>query len=321
MPDALRLDGRVAIVTGAGGGIGRAHAVALAARGARVVVNDLGGDMDGSGESSSPAEAVADEIRALGGEAIASTTSVIAPEGGEAIAASAFDAWGRVDILINNAGVLGERSGILEVPDDKIDSVLATHLRGAFSVIRPVWRHMVDQGGGRIVNTSSGTVFGIVSGASYQAAKAGLLGLTRNLALQGAPHDISVNALLPTAFTRMTNQIPQEALRSFMESRFTPERVAEFAVLMVHDSFPYTGEFFAVGGGRVARVVLGVTEGAISETCTAEDYAQLLESVMDTSSITVPPDRAAEFNLYMGKLGFGVELETSLGRTAGSTAS
>ena len=179
---------------------------------------------------------------------------------------------------------------------------------------------MVEQGGGRIINTSSGTVFGIVSGASYQAAKAGLLGLTRNLSLQGKDHGIAVNALLPTAFTRMTNTIPQEAFRAFMERQFTPERVAEFVVLMAHESFPYTGEFFAVGGGRVARFVFGITDGAISETATAEDYADLLDTVMDLSHISVPPDRAAEFNLYMGKLGFDAQLETRLGRTSGSDA-
>jgi 3-hydroxyacyl-CoA dehydrogenase/3a,7a,12a-trihydroxy-5b-cholest-24-enoyl-CoA hydratase len=217
--------------------------------------------------------------------------------------------------VLNNAGVLGERMGIADVTDVKIDSVIATHLRGAFSVIRPAWRVMAEQGGGRIINTSSGTIFGIQSGASYQAAKAALLGLTRNLALQGAGIGIKVNALLPTAFSRMTNMIPQESFRQFMEDRFTPERVAQFAVLMASEGFTHSGEFFAVGGGRVARVVLGVTEGIISETSTAEDYADHLEEAMDLGGLEVPPDRATEFNLYVGRLGWDGHLEVSMGRT------
>lgn len=301
----LRYDGRVAIVTGAGRGIGRAHARLLASRGARVVVNDLGGSIDGSAPSPDPAAAVVDEIVREGGEAVAVTDSVATVEGGAAVVAAALDRWGRVDIVVNNAGVL-DSEPFETTAEDTIDRVFATHLRGAFNVLRPAWSAMRDQGYGRVVNTSSGAIFGSPAGLAYQSAKAGLVGLTRGLAVAGAADGIRVNALLPTAYTRMTETIPDPTFREFLERRFTPQRVANAGAILTHERCPVTGEMFAAGGGRIARVFLGVTEGFVDEDPTPEDIAARLGEIMDPSGFTVPGDRITEFAGYLGRLGFDV---------------
>jgi NAD(P)-dependent dehydrogenase (short-subunit alcohol dehydrogenase family) len=299
----LRYDGRVAIVTGAGRGIGRAHALLLASRGARVVVNDLCGSIAGDGSSPDPAAEVVAEITSAGGEAVASNDSVTSPEGGGAIVATALDKWDRVDIVINNAGVL-DAEPFESAADDTFERALATHLRGAFNVLRPAWPVMRAQQYGRVVNTSSGAIFGSPAGLSYQSAKAGLIGLTRGLAVAGGADGIRVNALLPTAYTRMTDTIPDDRFREFLERRFTPERVAATAAVLAHESCPATGELFATGGGRVARVFLGVTEGYVADEPTPEDVAAHLGEIMDTDRFTVPADRMSEFGSYLGRLGF-----------------
>jgi NAD(P)-dependent dehydrogenase (short-subunit alcohol dehydrogenase family) len=304
----LRLDGRVAIVTGAGGGVGRAHALALAERGARVVVNDLGISLDGSGGSAEVAQRVMDEISAAGGEAVVDAHSVAEADAARAIVQTALESFGRVDVLVNNAGVLDDQM-LADVDDAYVDRVLDTHLRGAITLCRAVWAPMAEQGFGRIVNTSSGAVFGSAGGTVYQTAKAGLLGLTRSLALAGADVGIRVNAIMPTAFTRMTATVPDPTFRDFMENTFGPERVAALVVALAADDLGVTGECFLVGGGRIARAFLGVTRGYISTEPTAEDFAEHLEAVLDTEGMLVPVDRASEFNSYLGDLGFGADLD------------
>jgi len=304
----LRLDGRVAIVTGAGGGVGRAHALALAERGARVVVNDLGITLGGSEPSPAVAQAVVDEILAAGGQATADAHSVAEPAAARAIVRTALDAYGRVDILVNNAGVLDDQL-LADVDDAYVDRVLSTHLLGAVTLCRAVWAPMSAQGHGRIVNTSSGAVFGSAGGTVYQTAKAGLIGLTRSLALAGADLGIRANAIMPTAYTRMTATVPDETFRAFMERTFGPERVAAFALVLATDDVPVSGECFLVGGGRIARAFLGVTQGYISDDPTPEDFAAHLEDVLNTDGMFVPVDRASEFNSYLGDLGFGAGLD------------
>jgi NAD(P)-dependent dehydrogenase (short-subunit alcohol dehydrogenase family) len=304
----LRLDDRVAIVTGAGGGVGRAHALALAERGARVVVNDLGITLDGSEPSSEVAQRVVEEIEEAGGEAVADAHSVSEPGQARAIVQTALDEYGTVDILVNNAGVLDDQL-LANVDDAYVDRVLDTHLLGAVSLCRAVWEPMAAQGRGRIVNTSSGAVFGSSGGTVYQAAKAGLIGLSRSLALAGSDLGIRVNAIMPTAYTRMTATVPDETFRAFMEATFGPERVAAFVVLLASDDAPVTGECFLVGGGRIARAFLGVTAGYISNEPSPEDFAAHLDEVMDTVGMFVPVDRASEFNSYLGDLGFGAGLD------------
>jgi NAD(P)-dependent dehydrogenase (short-subunit alcohol dehydrogenase family) len=307
----LTFESKVAIVTGAGRGLGRAHALELGRRGAKVVVNDLGGDVEGLGGSFAPAHDVADEIIAAGGQAVANGDSVVSPDGGNAIVECALGTFGRLDILVNNAGVL-DMAPLLEASDEHIDRTLATHLRGSFSVTRPALRLMLEQGYGRIVNTSSGAVLGSPVGVAYQSAKAGIIGFTRAVALLGKDSNVKANAVLPTAFTRMTDSIPDPAFRAFMEERFVPERVAGAVALMCHETFAPSGECFLAGGGRMARLFLAVTPGIISEDGTAEDFADHLDDVMNAEDFIIPADRGQEFASYLPRLGFEFSAATPL---------
>ena len=267
--------------------------------------------MTGLGKSSGPADAVAAEINAAGGEAAANGDSVITPEGGRNIVAAAIEAFGRVDVLVNNAGVL-DTADLLQSSDDHIDRTLDTHLRGAFSVTRPALERMLEQGYGRIVNTSSGAVLGSPAGLAYQSAKSGLIAFTRALALVGKDRGVRCNAILPTAYTRMTDSIPDPGFRAFMASKFTPERVAAVVALLAHESFPHSGELFLSGAGRLSRLFLGVTPGYFGQDPTAEEFAAHLDEVMATEGFSVPADRAAEFASYLPQLGFEFRADTKM---------
>lgn len=272
--DELTFDGRVAIVTGAGNGIGRLHALELARRGARVVVNDLGSTTDGTGSSSSVAEAVVAEIDEAGGEAVPSTHSVSTPEGGAAIVQTAVDAWGKVDILVNNAGILRDAAFKNTTPDI-VDPVLDVHLRGAFNVTRPAWLLMSDQGYGRIVNTSSGSgLFGNYGQSNYGAAKMGLVGLTRVLAIEGDRKGIRTNAIAPIAKTRMTSEIMGD-----VGDAYPPELVTPVVVYLVHESCDRNGNFYSVGAGKVSRVFIGSTSGIDDPKLTPESVAEAIDEI------------------------------------------
>jgi NAD(P)-dependent dehydrogenase (short-subunit alcohol dehydrogenase family) len=312
----VRFDGQVAVITGAGNGLGRSYALAFAARGAAVVVNDLGGDRAGAGASARPAQAVADEIMAAGGRAVPNFDDITAPGAGERVVETAIGAFGRIDILVNNAGVL-DNAEFLSCPDDVIRRTVDTHLLGTIAVTRAVLPPLLDQGYGRIVCTSSGAVFGSREGVAYQAAKSGLIAFTRAVAQIGADRGVAANAVLPTAFTRMTSSIPPSPFRDFMESQFTPERVAAAVLLLAHRSFPHTGECFLVGGGRMARLFLGVTEGYVAEEPTPEDFRDQLKAIMSTDGFGVPASRVEEFQSYLPRLGFGADLGRLVAPVAG----
>jgi NAD(P)-dependent dehydrogenase (short-subunit alcohol dehydrogenase family) len=272
--DELSFDGRVAIVTGAGNGIGRLHALELARRGARVVVNDLGGAMDGTGSSATPAEAVVAEIEAAGGEAVANADSVATPEGGERIVRTAVERFGKVDIVVNNAGILRDAAFKNTTPD-LVDPVLDVHLKGAFNVTRPAWLVMLDQGYGRIVNTSSGSgLFGNFGQSNYGAAKMGLIGLTRVLAIEGGRKGIHVNAIAPIAKTRMTEEIMGEG-----GDAYAPELVTPVVVYLAHESCDRNGHFYSVGAGRVSRVFIGSTAGIEDPKLTPESVAAAIDEI------------------------------------------
>jgi NAD(P)-dependent dehydrogenase (short-subunit alcohol dehydrogenase family) len=278
----LGFDGKVAIVTGAGGGLGREHARLLARRGALVVVNDLGGAVDGSGGSATPAEQVVAEITAAGGEAVADANSVATPEGGEAIVQTALDAFGRIDIVVNNAGILRDKA-FHNMTDDLVQPVLDVHLRGAFNVTRPAWGRMREQGYGRVVNTaSSAGILGNFGQASYGAAKMGLVGLTQVLAIEGAKYNIKANAISPIARTRMT----EEVLGNLVEF-VDPATVSPVVAWLVHEECPVSGNIYSVGGGRVARFFVGLTPGFLDKDLTPEAVRDHFDEINDPEGYVI----------------------------------
>jgi NAD(P)-dependent dehydrogenase (short-subunit alcohol dehydrogenase family) len=261
----LRFDGRVAIITGAGGGLGRAHALELASRGARILVNDLGGALDGSGASRSAAHRVVDEITALGGEAAPNSDSVASAEGGQAIVQAAVEAFGRVDVVVNNAGILRDKA-FHKMDAAMIDSVIDVHLKGALYVSQPAFRLMREQGYGRIINTSSASgLFGNFGQANYGAAKAGLAGLTRVLSLEGATRGIKVNAIAPIASTRMTTDVLGE-----LATKVSPDAVSPLIAYLASEECAVSGHVYSVAGGRIARIFVGETRGVVLPENTPE---------------------------------------------------
>jgi NAD(P)-dependent dehydrogenase (short-subunit alcohol dehydrogenase family) len=286
----IGFDGKVAIITGAGGGLGRQHALLLASRGARVVVNDVGGSVSGEGSDKGPAEAVVEEIRKGGGEAVSDANSVSSPEGGEAIVRTALESFGRVDIVVNNAGILRDKS-FQNLTPDLLESVLDVHLKGAFYVTRPAWVKMREQGYGRVVNTSSNSgLLGNFGQANYAAAKMGLVGFTRVLAAEGAKYNIKVNAIAPLARTRMTEEVMGDVV-----SKLDPEAVSPVMAWLAHEDVPVTGEVYSVGGGRVARFFIGMTHGYYRQGLTVEDVRDHFDEIRDETGYTVPGSPADEF--------------------------
>jgi len=287
----LRFDGRVAIVTGAGGGLGRSHALALAGRGAMVLVNDLGGAVDGSGGSSSAAQRVVDEITALGGQAAANHDSVATADGGQAIVQAALTTFGRVDIVVNNAGILRDKA-FHKMDAAMIDAVIDVHLKGAMFVSQPAFRLMREQGYGRIVNTSSASgLFGNFGQANYGAAKAGLAGLTRVLSIEGAGHNIRVNAIAPIAATRMTDELLGD-----LTARVSPETVSPLVVYLASENCSVNGHVYSVAGGRVARIFVGETQGVVLRDNTPEAVAAHLADIdeLDVGDFHQPASLDAE---------------------------
>ncbi|MEO3870357.1 SDR family oxidoreductase [Nonomuraea sp. B12E4] len=272
----LRFDDRVAIITGAGHGLGRSHALLLAERGAKVVVNDLGGALDGTGASEGPAAGVADLIKQNGGQAVASTDDISTPEGARAVVQAAVDAFGKVDIVVNNAGILRDKSfGKMSV--EEFDKVLAVHVRGSYLVSQAAYPLMKGAGYGRVVNTSSPAgLFGNFGQANYSTAKMGLVGLTKTIAIEGARNGITANAIAPIAWTRMTEAL----LPAEFEAKFTPERVSALVAYLVHESCEVSGEVFTVGGGRVARVFVAEGPGWRTDDLTPEAIAGNWDAVM-----------------------------------------
>ena len=293
----LGFDGKVAIITGAGGGLGRQHALLLASRGALVVINDLGGAVDGSGSDKGAAERVVDEIKALGGEAVANTSSVATPEGGAAIVQTAIDAYGRVDIVINNAGILRDKS-FHNMEPDLMNPVFDVHLKGAFHVTQPAWVRMREQGYGRIVSTSSAAgIFGNFGQTNYGAAKMGLVGFTRVLAVEGAKHNIKANTIAPLALTRMT-----ENLMGALGDKLDPGLVSPLVAFLAHDDCPVSGQTFSVGGGRVAHVFIGETQGYTNPALSLEDVRDHWATITDQTGYAVPNNLAEETALFFEKL-------------------
>lgn len=299
---AISFDGQVVIVTGAGQRLGRAYALELARRGARVVINDVGGLDSPEG---SMAEKVVREIEAAGGSAVASHDSVATPEGGEAIVAKALDSFGTVDAVIHNAGVWRHKY-YEDMTADQLNPVLDVHLRGAFFVTQPAWPIMQAKGYGRIVLTSSSTgAFGRVAGTNYAAAKAAMLGLARALSLEGAEHGIKTNCILPVAPFGDRGPVPEALAEQLRKSGLPsddggPELVAPMVVYLASQACSVSGEAFSAGGRRFGRVFVAVADGWISpldSQPTAEDIAAHLPEIEDQGSYAIPENSLDELNV------------------------
>lgn len=286
MSEPITFDGRVAIITGAGGGLGRTYALELAHRGARVVVNDLGGAVDGTGASSSAADQVVAEIQEAGGEAVANHDSVSSEEGGEAIVQTALDAFGRLDIVVNNAGILRDKS-FAKMTMAEVEAVIDVHLKGGFNVSSPAFKIMRESGYGRFVFTSSASgLFGNFGQANYGAAKAGLVGLSNVLAIEGEKHNIKSNAIAPIAKTRMT----EDLLGPFADM-MAPEQVTPMVVYLCSEANQYNHEIFTVGGGRYGRVFIGTNKGWFAgsdEVPSVEAISEHIGQIRDISDYVIP---------------------------------
>lgn len=282
----VTFDGRVVIVTGAGGGLGRTYAMEMARRGAQVVVNDLGGSVDGSGSSSRAADAVVEEIQQAGGEAIASYDSVATPEGGQAIVDTALSAFGTLDVLVSNAGILRDRS-LHNLTQDELLDVINVHLLGGFHITQPAFRVMREKAYGRFVFASSNAgIFGNFGQTNYGAAKMGLVGLSNVVAIEGAKHNIKSNVIAPLARTRMT-----EELLGPMAEMLQPEQVTPMVVYLCSEDCQYTHQIFTAGGGRYARIFIGTNPGWFAGTNyqpSVEEIREHLDQIRDISTFEVP---------------------------------
>jgi len=272
--------GQVAIVTGAAGSIGRAIATELVQRGASVVANDYGGDTFGHNGGVDRAEAVAAELRALGGKVIADCTPVGTAEAARSIVECALEAFGRVDILASNAGIT--LPGLFTQPSDaELEAHFRVNLLWPYALLREVWPVMARQRYGRVLHTSSNAALGIGANAPYATTKAGLVGLTLDTAIEGREHGIHVNAMMPVSYSRMIEQIPDPKYVEWFEKHFPPAKVAAAAAFLLSGECDLSGQILDVGGGRVARVAFAVNEGWFGADITAENVRDHLAEVLD----------------------------------------
>lgn len=279
-----RFDGRVAVITGAGRGLGRAYALLLASKGAKVVINDLGGSIKGDAVIGNPADEVVRKIKAAGGEAVANTDSVATPAGGKAIIQSALDHFGKIDILIHNAGNV--RYGSLEeLSQEDFDAVVDVHLKGAFHVVRPAFPLMTKAGYGRVVLTGSiGGIYGTNNVVNYGVSKAGTIGLNNVVAIEGAPHNVKSNIILPGAVTRMA-----DGLDTSQYPPMGPELVAPVVGWLAHESCSVSGEMYVSMAGRVARAFVAETEGLYRPEWSIDDVADNIDAIRDTENLWILP--------------------------------
>lgn len=283
------LDGKVVIITGAGGGIGREHAIAMAKEGAALVINDLGGSRDGGGGSAAMADQVVDEIKALGGEAVPNYDNVASVEGGENILKTALDAFGRVDCVVNNAGILRDKS-FSKTTEDLWDPVIQVHLKGTYCVTRPIFNHMKESGnGGVIINTSSTSgLNGNFGQCNYGAAKAGIAGFTRCLALEGKRYGVRCFILAPVALTRLTEDLPGFD-KDEMADRYAPGLVSPLLTFLASDlSKDMNGNTFFCGAGRIAEMKVVTTEGVTKKDDGGLWSPQEIADAMKPGEILLP---------------------------------
>ncbi len=291
-----RFDGGVAVITGAGRGLGREYARLLASQGAKVVVNDNGGSMRGEGADAGPAEQAVREIKSSGGDAIACTASVATPEGGKAIIDAAFEHYGRIDILIHNAGNV-RRGSLQEISQEDFEAVVGVHLMGAFHVVRPAFPAMCKAGYGRIVLTSSiGGLYGNHNVVNYGVSKAGMIGLNNIAALEGAAHGVKCNIIAPGAVTRMA-----EGLDISQYPPMGPELVAPIVGWLADESCSISGEMLICMAGRVARALIAETEGVYQPSWSIDEVAQRIDEIRDTAKLWVLPPVPSGFVEHLSR--------------------
>lgn len=293
----IRYDGRVAIITGAGGGLGKTYALLLGKRGAKVVVNDLGGKSDGTGAGHSMADETVSAIQAAGGEAVANYDSVSTVDGGKKITQCALDHFGKVDIVINNAGVLRDKT-FMKLTQEELEIVLDVHLKGAFYVTQPAFASMKANNFGRIVMTASAAgIFGNFGQTNYGAAKMGLVGLAHVLALEGMKNNIKCNVIAPIAKTRMTEQ-----LLGPLADQVLPEHVTPLVAYLVSEQCEITHEIFSVGGGRFARIFVGLAPGWYSgkgKFAAPEDIRDHIDQIRNPEGYIIPSNIGDEMMQLM----------------------
>ena len=280
----VSFENRVVIVTGAGNGLGKAYALELGKRGAKVVVNDLGGAVDGSGSANSPADDVVNEIIENGGEAVANYDSVATKDGGESIVQTAVDSFGTVDAVINNAGILRDKS-FANMTEEEFSLIIEVHLKGTYYVTQPAFKIMKENNYGRIVNVASPSgLFGNFGQTNYGAAKMGIVGLTNVLAIEGAKYNIKVNVIAPTAYTRMTEALLPEDVGKL----FSAELVTPMVTYLASEACEPTHEIFGVAAGRFARIGIITHEGYVNTQATAEDIASNIEEIRTITDGSYP---------------------------------
>jgi NAD(P)-dependent dehydrogenase (short-subunit alcohol dehydrogenase family) len=313
---ALRFDDRVAVITGAGRGLGRAYALLLAERGAAVVVNDPGASMRGDSPDQGVAAEVVREITAAGGRAVACTASVATPEGGRAIVDSALDHFGRLDILVHNAGNVRYGS-LTELSYEDFEAVVDVHLRGAFHVVRAAFPVMRDAGYGRVVLTSSiGGIYGNKSVANYAVSKAGVIGLSNVVALEGAEAGITSNVIIPSALTRMAAGIDTSA---YPDMR--PELVAPAVGYLAHESCSLTGELLVGIAGRIARAYIAETPGVYRPSWTVDEVAEHIDQIRDTRDSWILPPLSAHADHIGRSFAMATQVPARTGTRSTSTQS
>ena len=289
----VSFENRVVIVTGAGNGLGKAYALELGKRGAKVVVNDLGGAVDGSGSGNSPADDVVNEIIENGGEAVANYDSVATKEGGESIVQTAVDSFGTVDAVINNAGILRDKS-FANMTEEEFSLIIEVHLKGTYFVTQPAFKIMKENNYGRIVNVASPSgIFGNFGQTNYGAAKMGIVGLTNVLAIEGAKYNIKVNVIAPTAYTRMTEALLPEDVGKL----FSAELVTPMVTYLASEACEPTHEIFGVAAGRFARIGIITHEGYVNTEATAEDIASNIEEIRTITDGSYPLSNEDELML------------------------
>ena len=289
----VSFENRVVIVTGAGNGLGKAYALELGKRGAKVVVNDLGGAVDGSGSGNSPADDVVNEIIENGGEAVANYDSVATKDGGESIVQTAIDSFGTVDAVINNAGILRDKS-FANMTEEEFSLIIEVHLKGTYFVTQPAFKIMKENNYGRIVNVASPSgIFGNFGQTNYGAAKMGIVGLTNVLAIEGAKYNIKVNVIAPTAYTRMTEALLPEDVGKL----FSAELVTPMVTYLASEACEPTHEIFGVAAGRFARIGIITHEGYVNTEATAEDIASNIEEIRTITDGSYPLSNEDELML------------------------